>query len=342
MRSFSKVAITILLFFVLLFWASVAIIEPFCNSQALFYMDRQYRESIAGSIDTLFLGASQVRCGIEPKQLDEACRINSYNISAGVLSYKARRILLQDEIERNPISRVFTEVSLDSLIHPSHTEGDIIAVTRMKNLPTRLSYLSDKFNVDAFYRTYTTLIYNSQVYYEDKISGEFQLPDFSDKGSALWPEPNDVTLYEDKVITEYNSKKAELDFNKDSIEELRKIADICKKNNAELILFVSPVSSARIWKYENLDEWREKVLEISSGLNCKLLDFNLEKNRYNIYSDGLYFYDENHLCANGAEAFGIELSRYINGELTENDFYSSYADMKNDSPYHINMNKEKE
>ena len=123
----------------------------------------------------------------------------------------------------------------------------------------------------------------------------------------------------------------------DNIEYLIKTIELCKQNDVRVIVAVIPISDAEIWKYSNLDEFLIKLEKLCSENDCPVFDFNLIYNRYDIFDDHTSFTNTTHMSEEGAAAFSkafCDLIKMVDSnEDISNMFYSSYADLKNESPY---------
>lgn len=92
-----------------------------------------------------------------------------------------------------------------------------------------------------------------------------------------------------------------------------------------------------IFEGNNWDDFYEWIKNFSEINNYDFFDFNLQRDRYQTYSDQLSYSDVQHLSEVGAEAFTKSFCEILQavdrGEDVHDRFYASYAEMKFDSPY---------
>ena len=313
----------------------------------IFYFERRYRNntvdsetrnSLSGSIDVLFLGASHAKCAINPEIYDDAMGSNSYNLSYEMVSMKGRYEVLKYECSRNPIKTVYIELSHDALTRDQHLEGDMNLASFYSSPFKRFAWLVKAFGLSGFEEMLSTATQRSinEVYSiihniksdNDRIviKGFKSLP-------AYW-------LDADYSPTEYDLEAHNTSIRKENEEYLERIISYCKNKNIRIYLITIPIS----YKYiENnpsnydFDEYCNYYRKLADAQNILYFDFNLLKEASSISSDDRNFYDACHLSDTGASAFTYMLIETINNSNNNKDladcFYSSYTEMKKDFPY---------
>jgi signal transduction histidine kinase len=91
----SSVVVTILLFTVV----SWTIIAPYMNSEFSYFQDNKLRESIAGEIDVIAIGASHGLNAFDTGILDASLDCFSYNLSASMMTLDSKYYLLKKELD---------------------------------------------------------------------------------------------------------------------------------------------------------------------------------------------------------------------------------------------------
>ena len=71
------------------------------------YNDLPLRDSLAGTIDTLYSGVSSFVYGIAPSKVDAKTGGTSYNLSGLSMTFHGRKTLLEKELARNPVDTVY-------------------------------------------------------------------------------------------------------------------------------------------------------------------------------------------------------------------------------------------
>ena len=123
----------------------------------------------------------------------------------------------------------------------------------------------------------------------------------------------------------------------ENIRAYEEMIDLCHLAGCNVTIVYPLVSHAKIWQLYDQDDFRIWAQEIADKHGVPLFDFNLLKNRYELFSDETSFSDESHLCREGAEVLSETMAdillRYRAGEDVSAFFYSSYAEAIRDSIY---------
>lgn len=301
--------------------------------------DSAIRRSYAGTIDYLFNGASHLKTGLNPEIVDKKTGSNSYNLSGDALSWQGRYLLLKEEIERNPVKTVVIELSFDTFTRKDKSEYMLYTATRLSNAKERFRILHDGLSIDGISNVINAMTeygyeviksrskeINYQNYYESYIKGYAK------------EENNDITIVSDREIADlYNSQPVSEKIRGNSIKYFDKAIELCRVKNIDVIFMVMPISNYLIWKTPNLDDVMNTVQSYCEAFNGKLIDFNLLKSRYTLWNDETSFKNENHLSIEGATIFSETycevMDKIDSGEDVSGLFYSSYEEMKEDSPY---------
>ncbi len=351
MQTFKKVLISSLAFIISFLIISIAIIEPLCLSEYTVYNDSKYRESISGKIDYLFVGASGGQCSFSPVIADKKMNISSFNLSNTLLTWYGRKILIDKEINRNPVKTVAIEISYNSLSRDYHEYfGDEILFCRLDNLGERIKFIG-KMGINEIDKTFGFLMeegisfdimvaeqYIGKLFNHSDISIPVNV-DYSNKGFTGKENKTGVPFHtspEDRKKLCF-SEKIDTNFNKRSLNDLRSIVKSCNEKNIEVIFVVVPISEQLIMCYDNWDDLSAKWKKLADELDCPLYDFNLLKNRYELFSDEKSFYDSNHMLKEGAELFTDKYCDVMNKVNNNEDvsclFYDSYKKMQKDSSW---------
>jgi hypothetical protein len=115
------------------------------------------------------------------------------------------------------------------------------------------------------------------------------------------------------------------DVQEKNVEYLKKISELCKANNCELILLDAPFPTFQVLKVKNYFEFDNEVTKIAKDLNIEYYNYNLIKPQL-FKLDGDYFSDNEHLNSSGAEAFSKSLAAFLklrqNGDDMSKYFYT--------------------
>lgn len=340
MRSFKKFLFSVIAFALILSLTCSAISFPaFLNGSD--YNDSQKRKELAGSIDYIFCGASHALAAFIPSIIDQELGINSYNLSSSSSYFHGREALIEKEIQRNHLNTVVIEISTDGLARDNNDDnstGEPYIICKLDTFSEKMHYAFShlSFLNNDFENVISILLRYGLKSWKAWLNGEFGKVQ---KNKGFIPNPiSDISIPEDEIIRRYNQNTDDsYSFKDTNIESLIKIIDRCHENNVRVMVVVTPISDARIWKNKNINDFYQKLTALCSNNDCPVYDFNLAKERFSVFSDSHSFSNETHLSSDGAAAFSQAFSRFLNALNTGADtsalFYQSYDEMKEDSPY---------
>lgn len=353
MRSFKRIFAVIVSFLLSLVLFGLLVLEPFYHSEYVYYNDASLRKELSGTLDYLFIGASDGLCAFVPQVADEYMSVNSYNLSNTLMTWYERKELLKKEISRNPVKTVIIEISYNTFSRPYHEVlADRIALSRSESISERVRYTIRHI---PFYTLDEVIGYNmaDSVSYANAsvnnllgrwVSAFPQSPthnvDYSSKGYRKKEKGNTIkfeTTSQDIAQLRRNAEPIDTSINKKSLKDLYDIVDFCKEKGVSVQLVVVPISDSMIFSYTDWDTQNGQFKQIAQDLNCELYDFNLLKNRFRIFSDRASFFDEIHMSDDGARVFTKVYSEIMNrvsgGEDVYQLFFTSYSQMMEASPW---------
>ena len=340
MRTFKKIGIVSLILVVLVSSVSALLIEPMIKNEGVYCCDAHLRETLAGTIDFVYIGDSDGMTGFCPELFDNSTGYTSYNLSGTMMTMHSRYYLLEKEIRRNPIGTVVVQLSPEALLrkNTNYGDGDSATLMRLDSFSERIGFMLRYVAVDDWLNIYSRHLVDSISYWKNVLTGSIDgsQVNYSARG---WKKISavDVSLSPEVASSKYNISSFEADFFEDSVDELKDVIALCKENNVRVILVSQPFSDAWIWETDDWDYYGNWLKNFSEENDCEFLDFNLLKDRYALFSDEKSFKDTVHMSEDGAKAFTMALAETLNkmsvGEEIDTLFYDSYAEMKLDSPY---------
>lgn len=339
MSNFKKALFSSLAFLLIVLLLSVGIIAYYYHRGVYTYEDAGTRRELAGQLDLLVCGASAGQVSVNPETLDSVLGTSSYNLGSPRLLLHGRTWLLQKELERNPVKTVLMEVSLDVLSQDDMTEsyarGEARMISRLDDFSERLDY----------FKTYLPASHFSQWY---AISLRYGVESLLCRLAGLEDEiappirgyrenhRHNQALRPDEVEALHNSEPLP-DPRPENLAQLQKMADLCREHGARLIVIVTPTSDSYHWRTAGEEESYDVLKDFCRRNECLLLNFDLDLDRFALYSDAESFSDAYHLCDNGAHVFSPRLAetlqRVFAGEDVSEMFFQSYAEMEAESPY---------
>lgn len=331
MHNFKKIILhtVLLIFFVIIILICSTL--PYFWGESYYYQDYKVRTSLSGKLDTLVIGSSHALRSIKPTVLNEKLNTKAYNLSSPLMSMYGRYVMLEKEINRNPIKTVYFEISYNALTLDRKTlglEGDLYVLGRFDNAFERINFFKNAFTTDEYKKVLSDVIVRSR----NSFFTHNTIKQYETFGYLPMPSNNQLLSDETKEKIK-NTKVLDTKIKEESLNYFDKIIKLCKKNDIRVILVVTPVTENLILEYNNLDDIFSQYIDLAKEYNCEYYDFNLDKNRVKLYSEETSFYDNTHMSDSGAEVFSNRLTEIIKKvdekkDIT-NEFYNSYSEVKN-------------
>lgn len=331
MHNFKKIILhtVLLIFFVIIILICSTL--PYFWGESYYYQDYKVRTSLSGKLDTLVIGSSHALRSIKPTVLNEKLNTKAYNLSSPLMSMYGRYVMLEKEINRNPIKTVYFEISYNALTLDRKTlglEGDLYVLGRFDNAFERINFFKNAFTTDEYKKVLSDVIVRSR----NSFFTHNTIKQYETFGYLPMPSNNQLLSDETKEKIK-NTKLLDTKIKEESLNYFDKIIKLCKRNNIRVILVVTPVTEKMILEYNNLDDIFSQYIDLAKEYNCEYYDFNLDKNRVKLYSEETSFYDNTHMSDSGAEVFSNRLTEIIKKvdekkDIT-NEFYNSYSEVKN-------------
>ncbi|MCQ2485164.1 MAG: hypothetical protein MJ168_07500 [Clostridia bacterium] len=339
MHSFKKVFISSITFLLIISVLTSLLIIPHACFETAPYSDRQFRKELAGSIDTIFLGASHGLKGFVVEEIDTILGTKSYNLSGDSITWHAREALIKEEIDRNPLKTVYIDIAFDTFKRDNRneTEGNSDIILRLNSFKKNLKYLFSEIDVEHMDDMYAMLMRKGFKFYIDWASGK-NIHNFERKNMGYDPYNSlDISLNNASIIEGYKCAKINPTVNEENLQSLDRIVKMCQQRNIEVVFVAVPISECEIWCHSGWNVFENQLKNLGEKYNCKYYDFSLFKCRYDLLFDAESFHDNVHLCDSGArefsKAFADCMLRVENGEDISNCFYSSYDEAIKDSQY---------
>lgn len=334
MHNFKQAFKTTFCFLLTIAVISFGLMELYFKTANYYYQDSEIREELAGTIDYAISGASHGMRAFNSAIIDDKLNVNSYNLCGSRMTMKGRYDILKEELERNPVRTVIVEVSYDAMSRDRKEEGpegDIYMLGRINGIPERLKFFFSTFYPSEYPRMYYDTLSRGCYGIVCAINGQFKTAQTATvQGYYPYSEP-DLGV---PALTEslYDSEELDTSICDYNREYLNKILDLCEEHGVKTILATTPLSEYTIYRCSNLDEFYNYYSELAEERNIAYYDFNLLKNKTDLFKDDVSFYDEAHLNNTGADTFTSILCDTLlkadNGENVKDNFYSSYQEKK--------------
>lgn len=340
MRNSKRVLLSLLCFICIITLISIACLGVYYQTETLVINDSKLRQSLAGTLDRLMIGCSHAWNGFMPQVFDEVLGSSSYNLSGGVFPMYAKEYFLQKELARNPIHTVYLEIAYDTMTRTNakdYSEGDEIAIARLDSWAERFDYMRRFLTLDECVNVYSRALLRGGQAWLALLRGTGTMH-YEDRG-FYGKKTYDVRFTPEEAAVKCRSELIPLaDYRQENIDQLRAMVNTCRKMGAEPVFVVLPLSDSFLWKKSGMDSFHQWLKDFSTEMDCVCYDFNLLRNRYDLFSDEVSYTTDTHMSNAGARAFTAAFAEVMKlvdrGEDVTALFYPSYEEMLVDSPYH--------
>lgn len=332
MHNFKKACVTTAALVLLVCLLCSLVTAPYFGGTYYYYEDAALRQELAGTIDTLVVGASYSNWGIDPRILDAELGCNSYNLSSCLQTMKGRYYLLEKELERNPVKTVIMEVSAYSLTRNRQEEGpegDIYVLGRLDSLPERLKFSLTHFTPGE----YTQILHdtmNRGLYGWKELlrGGESQL-DRDAKGLHTYAFV-DQLIYLSQLDAIQQTEPLPMELNPENVLYFEKCMDLCREKGVRVVLVATPITGRAILHYTGYDELVQTYRDYAEQYDCPYFDFNLYRRKIWEIRDYDSYMDLQHLSDRGVERFTTILADFLRrdaaGEDLSEQFFDTYEE----------------
>lgn len=300
---FTKILAAVIAFSVI-FVALNSIVAP------KFYLDSTsivdgYSVLPSNDVDVLFLGASQMFCGIDAQKLNEEYEISSYDYGASnqplPISYYYLKEALKTQHPKTvvvEVCQIFSDLSNPqenmmawsyAPMKPSFEKWESLCRVLKNNYTAALSYFIPIFQYHSEW---------TQFKWWENISHIWKDKAYPSRGFLARDAITPVKL---KYYEESSGEKFEIP--DENIDAIFDIAELCKENHAELLFIKVPVST---WSKD--ESYAVKQFMDKNGLNYFEMNDFLDEIGINENKD---FYNETHLNTQGAGKTTDFLAEYL-------------------------------
>lgn len=331
MHNFKKIILHTLLLIIFVAIILVGSMAPYFYGEKYYYQDYKVRKSLSGKIDTLIVGSSHALRSIKPTVLNEKLNVSSYNLSSPLMSMYGRFVLLEKEVQRNPIETVYIELSYNALTLDRASlgfEGDLYVLGRFDNAIERLQFSKKAFTFKEYSKVLSDTIKRSKYSMSKRTNAIIK--QYETYGYLSVPS-NDQSLNTKDKIAIHNSESLDTVIKKENLEYFNNFIELCKKNDIKIVLIVTPVTEKFILRYDNIGEIFTQYEELARKNDCEYYDFNLDKKRVELYPENISFYDPSHMSDYGADIFSnrfSEIVKKVEEKDVSKEFYETYDELK--------------
>lgn len=327
MRNFKKIFPRILLILVFLCILNTGmrfVYESVRNT--IVYTRRDLKET-KGEIETIVLGTSLAHWGINSNVLGEMLDSPAFNLATSAQPLSGSYYLLKDQVQVNPVKRVFLGIHVPSLINDMDEEGIEIRegiYDRMLSSLVKTEYMfcsakPYEYERYLFYPARVENVLNATVAkrnitykFTDAFKNNIGPADqmeyvYQGNGNENTEKQYDGSFADEKLGEDATwSRTKVLAVNE---EYMKKIADFCKEKNIELNLVVTPMT----WEFTklmgDLEDFHQYLQDFCDQNHAVLYDFNQYEKVHEVFTNEDY-QDKKHFNSKGAEKFARLLGEW--------------------------------
>lgn len=333
MHNFRRILTTSVAFLLLLGILSLGFMEVYFRAEHDFFQDGSERKALAGTLDCLYCGASHGYRAFKPSVIDPILGTQSYNLSGALMTMQGRYELLREEVRRNPVKRVYLELSFNSMTRNrarEGTEGDLYALARYADFLPRLGFFFRAFSLSEYPGVYQKFLSEGIDTTLECLSGE--TAEHSGRDRGYMPTDPRTIEFETDYAAIFHRKTYSTEIDPYNQRYLDKILELCRQNNIELILITTPLSENALCEGANLQDFYAWYRAFAEKEELKFFDFNLYRDKESLLPDETMFFDRLHLNDEGAtrfsQVFAELMTRADAGEDLSPLFYDSYPEME--------------
>ncbi len=213
---------------------------------------------------TVLMGSSKTKRALDPD--NPALKNNQpvYNLALnGINVYESRRYLEHAIANQENLDLVI--LGLDFFMFNNFLENQAsFSEQRLEKRHISLAdFINVSFSLDALSASKETIFDSRKNSPDDVLYGENGFMPYRN------PDPEKNQWRFESHIEIYYGLDSEYELSTKFMDDLKKIVDLCQKNNIQLILFISP-SHATQWEaikaigeWSTFEEWKRKIIQIS-------------------------------------------------------------------------------
>ena len=307
------------------FLCVIMVINSFLNYLLIpfSYVAADCKNIYTNKYDTVFVGTSHGKCGINPEKYNESSGVKSVNLCLGgeYLSYTYYRV--KDVCRKNSPDKIVYELDPTYWITDEHIGPDsTLLFYNMEWSSVKTEMYIDKLADKDFRLTFFPWYIFRKEYQQikDNVSNK----NTSEKKSCCYSMfKNHAQEYKDGGFVYRNPSNANdgwkgyvkwdrRKLNPETVKYFKKLVKFCKKNDVELIVIRTPVPDETLEKFKDLyDDSNEYFTNLTKEYGVKFLDFTSIKID-GLCTDYLSFCDsEGHFNGENANIFSEKLAEYI-------------------------------
>ncbi|EHJ02121.1 lipolytic protein G-D-S-L family [Clostridium sp. DL-VIII] len=338
----------VIIFIILLFMINYTLIFVFVPKGGNARMTMREMYSQKENIDVAFIGASLSERDVYPYIMDKKLGVKTFDYAFPSQMFVGTYYSLKELFDyQKPKLIILTAEQLNFTIKEEKTLAYTSTAPYMKSFINQIEYY---FMSSALDGAYLDRLFPWRGYHVNSVQALMKnFHEKLDKSYINYPEPGQVEDFE-KNKTGYigngaiklnpNDPNGTINYNNlkvsrtnrniseiqgKNVEYLKKISELCKENNCELILLNPPAPVYQVLRVNNYFDFNNEIAKIAKDLNIEYYDYSLIKSELFKLNEN-YFCDGEHLNSTGAKAFSESFADFLklrqNGEDMGKYFYT--------------------
>lgn len=335
MHSFRKAAVSTLALVLAVLLLLLIAAAPYFYADEQWWQDAADRRTYAGELTTLMCGSSQGYRAFVPELYDELRGGSSYNLGCSFMTMYGSYDMLKKELARNPADTVILEVCYDALTrNRDHEgpEGDIYQLGRCDGIGEAARYFFSALRPKEYAKVCYYLINRGLSGWKELLRTRFHTGHPTTK---VWGEFDAVDLRltaeeAQELKDSYGSTPINTVIYPENSEYFEKCFEMSFEKGARVIIVLTPLPDTYLLSHSEFDVPLQWYRDYAEKYGCELYDFNLLRERKELYPEDTAYSDNWHLSASGADTFTRQLAEFLDAADREEDistlFYNNYLE----------------
>jgi len=278
------------------------------------------------SLDLVFIGSSHSYCTFDPEQIDALLGIKSYQMGMPLQHPDSSYYTLLEILKTQSPATVVMELYWDMMASPFNLKQATSLFEVLRDEETVNDYIKNVFPLSEKVKYYFLPIRFQPDFfaYRSKL-----IMDFLDETLGLKKQANEIpgeerykeggfiyctyNIPEDKFT--HANQFLNLDgkrwvFDATQKNFLRKIANLCEKNDIRLVFVTAPIANVSMEYILNYDRIHNAVADFAKELNVPYIDYNIVNLETNMLTNE-NFRDDAHLNYGGAMIVGEHFANWL-------------------------------
>lgn len=330
------------------------------NDHTLRKWDSYYEFTKRNNVDILLIGNSHLYTGINPKNLSNTLGANAFILAAPGTQISDSYFSLKEALKRSKPSLVVIETyAIRDLDQYNLSKGSLSdqlkSFSARKDFLTKLGSTPYLFSSKHFIHAWSSTLRNHDFIFTNKEQIRRNMKLMKEKKSTqkdklyLGRYIRFTTGIQDSILNKYETEGASVDgntymYNKYTEKYVKKIADLCEKNDIEYMFLTLPMYDKHIKDYA---VWRDKIAEILDQYPAGWLNLQYPY-QHDIFTAMCFedtYKSNQHMTYQGSLIATYMLANYIKDELQiklpdrkkeqqwYNLFYGEEGFFENNSPH---------